>query len=155
MPEEAPKCVFCEIAAGRMPGEFVLQGEKIVAILDIHPIAPGHTLVLPRAHHEQFTDLPSDLAVELTWSTQEVAKMVVKATKAEGWNLLACNHPCAGQSVPHAHLHVIPRKADDGIRFNWSPAAYDEAAIAKMGRLIRGEEAPTDRIDTPPAEEKK
>ena len=130
-------CIFCQIIEGKIPAEKVQDSENVVSIMDINPVAPGHTLVLPRKHFELLTDLPGELMQELAGVSQNVAKSVMKATDAEGFNYLANNHKCAGQAIGHAHIHIIPRRTGDGIRFNWSPKPYPEGELEKIAGKIR------------------
>ena len=130
-------CVFCSILAGAIPAQKVHEDARCVAILDINPVAPGHALVLPREHHESWLDLPGDLAADLARTAQAVARGILKAAGAPGFNLLMNNHRCSGQAIPHAHFHVIPRKPDDGVKYGWptKPAVGDD--LAKMADRIR------------------
>lgn len=131
-------CIFCRILKGELPAQKVHEDARVVAFLDINPIASGHTLVLPREHHEMWTDLPPDLAADLARPAQVVARGVVKATGAEGFNLLMNNHRCSGQAIPHAHFHVIPRKTGDGVKFGWVTKPYPPGEIEKVAESIRG-----------------
>ena len=79
--------------------------DRTVAFLDINPVASGHVLVLPKDHFEMWTDLPADLVAGLAQAAQTVARGVVKAAGAQGFNLLMNNHRCSGQAIPHAHFH--------------------------------------------------
>jgi histidine triad (HIT) family protein len=130
-------CIFCKLLAGEFPSQKVYESERIVAILDINPVSLGHTLVMPRAHHEILTDLPGELASELVKAAQVVAQGVLKATGAEGFNLLMNNRRCSGQAIDHAHFHVIPRRKEDGIKFQWKTTKYAEGEIEKQGESIR------------------
>jgi histidine triad (HIT) family protein len=131
-------CVFCKILKGEIPAQKVYEDNRIVAILDINPVAQGHTLVLPKEHHETWTDLPADLAADLAKAAQTVARGVVKSTGAEGFNLLMNNKRCSGQAIDHAHFHVIPRKKDDGVKYNWQTRPYEPGQIEKVGDALRG-----------------
>lgn len=107
-------CIFCRIAAGEIPSTKIYENDKVLAFLDISPMERGHTLIVPRRHWATMADLPSgDPATEAVMSEWfRVARLVCKAAiKAFGGgaNLLQCNGPAAGQTVPHLHLHVIPR----------------------------------------------
>jgi histidine triad (HIT) family protein len=132
----AADCVFCRILKGEIPAQKVYEDARCFAILDINPVAPGHVLVMPRDHFETWTDLPADLLGDLAKASQKVAVAVKKSTGSEGFNLLMNNHRCSGQAIFHAHFHVIPRRTNDGIKFNWmtkpypSPAELDKAAGA-------------------------
>jgi len=130
-------CIFCKIVEGAIPSEKLSETPEIVAILDLHPISPGHALVIPKAHHELMTDLPGGLLTEAIREAQRVARAVVKATGAEGFNLLNNNHRCSGQSIAHAHFHIIPRKTGDGIRYNWNPTQYAEGEMSRMAGSVR------------------
>lgn len=130
-------CVFCRIVRGDLPAEKVAETPEIVSILDIHPIAPGHALVIPKAHYALLTELPGGLLTETIREAQRVARSVLRATGAEGFNLLNNSHRCAGQAIPHVHFHVIPRRTGDGIRFQWNPTEYPDGELARWGAKIR------------------
>ena len=121
-------CIFCRILKGEIPAQKVYDDPKSFAILDINPVAPGHVLVLPKDHHETWTDLPPDLAAELAKASQKVGMAVKKATGSEGFNLLMNNHRCSGQAIFHAHFHVIPRKTNDTVRYDWKTKPYASPA---------------------------
>ena len=130
-------CIFCQIIEGKIPAERVHESDNFVALLDINPVTPGHTLVMPRKHHETYADLPADLAKDLGALVQTISKGVMKSQDAEGCNLLINNHKCAGQAIPHVHFHIIPRKTDDGVRFNWQPKPYGDGEVEKIAGQIR------------------
>ena len=130
-------CVFCKILKGEISAQKVYEDPKTVAILDINPVSPGHALVMPRDHFEMWTDLPVDVASALSIAAQNVARAVVKATGAQGFNLLMNNHRCSGQAIPHAHYHVIPRKSDDGVKYAWPAKSYPPGEIEKSAEAIR------------------
>ena len=131
------ECVFCRILRGEIPAQKVHEDGRVVAILDINPVTSSHVLVLPREHYETWVDLPSDLAGDVARASQAVARAVMKAAGAEGFNLLVNNHVCSGQAIPHAHVHIIPRKTGDGIKFNWKTRPYEAGWIEKAAEAIR------------------
>ena len=133
----ASDCVFCKILKGEIPAQKVYEDAKTVAILDINPVAWGHVLVMPRDHFEMWTDLPAEVASSLSQAAQNVARGAVKATGAAGFNLLMNNHRCSGQAIPHAHFHVIPRKPDDGVKYQWPAKPYPQGEIEKAADAIR------------------
>lgn len=133
----ADDCVFCRIVRGEIPSQKVFENDQVVAILDIGPIAPGHTLVIAKPHVEAFTDLAPELLAELSRRTQEIARGVLRAMGAPGFNLLMNNHRCSGQAIPHVHWHIIPRKDGDGVRFNWAPNKYEGDQMARTADAIR------------------
>lgn len=130
-------CVFCRILAGDLPACFVRRDDRIAAFLDIHPVSRGHVLLLPVEHHAGWADLPADLAADLARASQAIARAAVAATGAEGFNLLQNTGRCSGQAVDHVHLHVIPRRSGDGIRYGWPAAAATPPDLERVAEGIR------------------
>ncbi len=136
MPDGAD-CVFCRIVRGELPAQRLAESLRSIAILDVAPIAPGHALVLPKAHHETLLDLPAHELGEYAEQVQVVARAVLAATGAEGFNVLQNNRACSGQAVFHVHWHVVPRKTGDGIRFGWNPRPYADGELERWGEKVR------------------
>ncbi len=107
-------CIFCGIVAGEIPSRTVYEDETTVAFLDANPLARGHTLVIPRAHHEHLSDLPADLAADVYDTLHELTGAAQEAVDADGANVGFNDGEAAGQEVPHVHGHVIPRFEGDG-----------------------------------------
>jgi histidine triad (HIT) family protein len=125
----AADCLFCAIVAGDVPGDLVLDTPDVVAFLDHRPLFKGHTLVVPRAHVVTLLDLDAPLRDEVFLRTQQVTAAVQAATSAVG-SFVAVNN-VVSQSVPHLHVHVVPRNPKDGLRgFFWPRQRYDDAAEA-------------------------
>jgi histidine triad (HIT) family protein len=117
-------CVFCDIIAGTLTAPVVLDDDVVIAFLDHRPVFPGHVLVVPKAHHETLTDLPPDLIDPLFERVQRIAKAVPEALGAQG-TFVAMNNKVS-QSVPHLHVHVVPRNKKDGLRgFFWPRTTYE------------------------------
>jgi len=117
-------CIFCEIVAGKRPAALVLDEDRFVAFLDIRPVFPGHTLLVPRQHVETLEVLPDDLAAPLADTARRLATAVRVGTGAEG-TFVAMNNTVS-QSVPHLHVHVVPRTRGDGLRgFFWPRTGYE------------------------------
>jgi histidine triad (HIT) family protein len=129
-------CIFCQIAAGRAPAERLLETDRVLAFLDIAPVHYGHTLVIPKLHCETFLDLPDDLWLEMGQVSRRVALALQKTLYARGFNLGMNNFAAAGQVVPHAHLHVIPRYLDDGLHL-FPQGSYQGQDMAGVGRQLR------------------
>jgi histidine triad (HIT) family protein len=112
-----PACLFCAIAAGDAPASVVHADDDVVAFLDTVPVNTGHVLVVPRRHAAGLVDLPVP-AGEAVWRAAHRIATVLRADPAwsEGVNLHLSDGEAAGQSVRHVHLHVIPRRTDDGLR---------------------------------------
>jgi histidine triad (HIT) family protein len=129
-------CLFCAIARGEEPAERVLQTEQVVAFLDIRPVFKGHVLVAPRAHHETLPELPADLLVPLFGAVQRIGAAVVDALDAHG-SFMAVNNTVS-QSVPHLHVHVVPRRRKDGLRgFFWPRSRYEPGEAAVYAERLR------------------
>jgi histidine triad (HIT) family protein len=116
-------CIFCRIVAGELPAARVYADAETIAFLDIAPIAKGHTLVIPRAHHAGIMDTPADVMGPVMATVRRVARAQRDALGAAGINVTQANGAAAGQVVPHVHVHVIPR-LDDGAARAWTPGAY-------------------------------
>lgn len=110
-------CVFCKIIRGEIKSEVVAESNSFIAILDIKPEVKGHTLVIPKKHYLNLLDIPNNLGDEMLKFTKQVASELMDKKYGDGFNLLMNNLEVAGQVVMHSHIHVIPRKEDDGIRF--------------------------------------
>ena len=107
-------CVFCAIAAGEAPARTVHRDAGVLAFLDANPLAPGHTLVVPEAHHERLEALPRDLATDLFGAVHRLLGPVRTAVDADGATVAVNDGRAAGQEVPHVHCHVVPRFDGDG-----------------------------------------
>lgn len=114
-------CLFCRLTAGEAEASVVYRDDIVVAAMDISPVNPGHVLVLPREHFVAITDLPSVDLVRMTQVAHALARAVRQAfPRTEGVNLMMSEGKAAAQSVPHSHLHVIPRITGDGMRLSAS-----------------------------------
>lgn len=107
-------CVFCKIVEGEIPADVVYEDEKVVAFLDANPLTEGHTLVVPREHVERVGDIPPDLAGPYFEPVPQIVDAVEEAVDADGATLAWNDGSAAGQEVPHAHLHIVPRWTGDG-----------------------------------------
>jgi histidine triad (HIT) family protein len=107
-------CIFCSIVAGDIPSRTVYEDDEVLAFLDANPLAPGHTLVIPKAHHERLNDLDDDLAGAVLGTLHDLVPVVEDAVDAPATTVAFNNGPEAGQEVDHVHGHIVPRFADDG-----------------------------------------
>jgi len=128
--------VFCDIVSGDSAA-LVYEDDDTVAFLDNRPIFPGHTLVIPRMHHETLADLPAELLSPLFANVQMLSRAVPAAVDAVG-TFVAVNNKVS-QSVPHLHVHVVPRRPKDGLKgFFWPRQRYrDDAHRAEVAEAIR------------------
>jgi histidine triad (HIT) family protein len=135
---EVSDCVFCEIAGGSLPAHVVVDETDLVAFLDARPVFEGHVLVIPRIHRADLLDCPPEELGRLLAAAQRVVAAVQEGLGAGGaW--VSINHRVS-QSVPHLHVHVVPRTKGDGLRgFFWPRTKYasEEAAAAVAGRIRR------------------
>jgi histidine triad (HIT) family protein len=130
-------CTFCDIAAGTLSSAMVLDEPEVLAFLDRSPVFPGHVLIVPRMHYETLTDLPAELLPIVFGAAQRIAFAVQQALGADGtW--VSMNNTVS-QSVPHLHVHVVPRKRKDGLRgFYWPRVKYpSEEAMHEVAASIR------------------
>lgn len=132
-----PNCVFCRIVAGQIPSFKLLEDAATLAFMDINPANDGHCLVIAKPHHATLYDLPPDLLAAVSATVLKVAKAVEAAVKPDGLNLVQSNGKGAAQSVPHFHIHVLPRRLGDDLRLNWQLKAGDRAAIATIAERIK------------------
>ncbi|MEP7024360.1 MAG: HIT family protein [Actinomycetota bacterium] len=130
-------CLFCAIAAGSVPAQIVLGDEVVVAFLDTRPVFKGHVLVVPREHYVTLPDLPPGLVGPLFTRVQRLAAAVKPAFGAQG-SFVAVNNTVS-QSVPHLHVHVVPRTKGDGLRgFFWPRVKYaSDAEAAEYAQRLR------------------
>jgi len=130
-------CVFCKIRDGQIPSAKVYEDDRTLCFMDINPLNTGHCLVVTKTHaatlHESAVeDLKSAIA-----TAQKVARALQQALTPDGLNMLQANGPAAFQSVPHFHLHLIPRWAGDGKGFDWAQVPGDRAAILGAADKLR------------------
>ena len=122
---EDKECIFCKIVKGEIKADIVYRDDNFIGFLDISPKTEGHTVIISRKHFRNLLDMPSSLGNEMLEAVKNVALDLIKNgkvkagslssdNKVSGFNLIANNEPAAGQVVFHAHMHVIPRKKDDG-----------------------------------------
>lgn len=131
-----PECIFCKIAAGENPSSKIYEDGEILAFLDIHPVNPGHALVIPKAHFENLASTPDEIAGKAVAAAKKIGLAIMHATASSGFNLSAANGAAAGQEVMHLHFHVIPRK-DRSEHRPWTQRAYAEGEAQKIAADIR------------------
>jgi len=130
-------CIFCKIINKEIPCSKVFENDKFMAFLDIKPAHKGHTLIIPKKHCKTFLDLPEDDAQEMIKISQDLAKAVLNAAGAEGFNVLMNNNKAAGQEIDHVHLHIIPRREGDNLSFGWDGEKYAEGEMEEYLSKIK------------------
>lgn len=128
-------CIFCKIISGELPSSKIYEDEHVVAFLDIRPTRPGHTLVVPKTHCSSMTDCDPKVLVQVIQAAQKIAPAVMKATGVDGFNLGVNNGESAGQIIFHLHMHVIPRKNNDGLHL-WPSKEYEEGEMMRIAEAI-------------------
>ena len=119
-------CIFCKIANKKIPAEIIYESDNFIGFLDIKQIAEGKTLIIPKQHFKTILDIPDSLGSEMLEAIKEVALSLIKQGKAQGFNLLVNTYEVAGQVVPHAHIHILPRKKGDGLKGLYLEEAEDK-----------------------------
>ncbi len=136
-------CIFCKIVAGEIPSTKVYEDDHVLAFMDIGPLVRGHTLVIPKTHFDPLADTPDDVLARVIAVVRRVARAQVDGLGADGVNIHQANGAVAGQVVPHLHFHVVPRFANDGHPWNWTPHPYaDPSEAAALAERIRNALAP-------------
>jgi histidine triad (HIT) family protein len=134
-------CLFCRIVSGELPAVVVFEDKDTLAFLDHRPLFPGHTLLVPREHHETLAELPPEQVGPLFKNAQTLARAVESAMEAEG-TFVAMNNRVS-QSVPHLHVHIVPRRRKDGLKgFFWPRTKYKtseemELVQQKIGAALK------------------
>ncbi len=126
-------CLFCQIVAGEIPSNKIYETDNVIAFLDINPVNPGHTLVVPKKHSENMLDADDAVLQEMIVVTKKVSQAILENfTEYNAFNLELNNGQIAGQVIPHLHWHIIPRTEDDGLK-HWPGKSYqgDEARIVQ------------------------
>ncbi len=137
--ETAADCIFCAIIAGKIPADKVFEDDETFAFVDINPTNEGHTLVVPKDHFENVYTVPPETWCRVMLTVQKMALAVRAGVNADGVNIIMNNEAAAGQIVHHAHVHVIPRHNDDGLK-HWQGKPYKSAAeSATVAEKIKGE----------------
>jgi len=125
------ECIFCKIVAGEIPSYKVYEDDKVLAFLDINPVASGHTLLIPKEHFRMMTDTPDELISHLYIRAKELMKVIKKAMNAD-YVVVSV----VGVDVPHFHIHLIPRNFNDGLAGFWPTKKYREGEAESIAKRI-------------------
>jgi histidine triad (HIT) family protein len=131
-------CVFCKIVAGQLPCLKLYEDEATIAFMDINPANPGHALAVAKGHYPTVAEIPPAALGAVAQTAQRVANAATKVLKPHGLSLVQANGEGAAQSVPHLHIHVIPRQRNDNLLINWQAVPGDRAAIEAIYEKIKG-----------------
>jgi histidine triad (HIT) family protein len=136
------ECIFCRIVAGTSACEEIYQDSTSLAFMDIHPANDGHCLVIPKSHFPTVFDMPPQAFAAVASAVAKVARAVNEVLQPGGVSLVQANGVVAGQTVLHVHVHVLPRRAGDGLLLNWDrdrkdDVTADSARIAGIAERLR------------------
>ena len=132
-----PDCVFCMIRDGKIPSAKVYDDQRTLAFMDINPLSRGHCLVVPKAHAATLYEVEAEDLKAAIVTAKKVGGAIRKALNPDGLNLLQANGAAAFQSVPHFHLHLIPRWTNDGKGFDWKEVPGNREEIMGTADRIR------------------
>lgn len=129
-------CIFCKIIKNEIGAAKVYEDSDTLAFLDITPVNPGHVLVIPKTHSENLHEIPDETLSKLAIVVKKIATNVKKAMRADGINIGMNNGKAAGQVVPHAHIHVMPRFEGDGYKL-WHGKTYSQGEMEEVAEKIK------------------
>jgi len=129
-------CIFCDILDGKLDGHFLYEGESHVAFLDKYPIDVGHSLVIPRQHHERITEMTPENVGKLFSLVPKIAKAILTAANADAFSIAQNNGRAAKQIIPHVHIHIIPRYNSRGTIWTKRQISND-SELEELAKKIR------------------
>lgn len=129
-------CIFCKIANGDIPAATLYEDEDFRVILDLGPAAKGHALILPKEHAANLFALPDEVAARALPLAKKIGEKLVKGLGADGFNVVQNNGECAGQTVFHFHMHLIPRYKGDTVNVTWTPGELTEQDREEILKLF-------------------
>ncbi len=135
----SPETVFDKIISGEIPCHKVYEDEKVLAFLDIGPLCPGHTLVIPKERARFLHELSDSSAAAIGRVLPRIARAMLKATGAESYNVLQNNGSAANQAVFHVHFHIIPKIEDTGLGLKWRPLTLIPEEAQRLSEVMRAE----------------
>lgn len=125
-------CIFCKLANHVFDTNIVYEDDTFTAILDASPANPGHTLILPKNHYQDIFEIDEETVGKAMKLGKKIAARMMDVLKCDGVNVIQNNKEAAGQSVPHYHLHIIPRYTDDGQKMLWTPGEVTDEIQKEM-----------------------
>ena len=131
-------CIFCKIAAGEIPSATLYEDDLFRVILDLGPASYGHALVIPKAHYTDLPALPDDLAGKAMILAKKIISVMQETLPCDGYNIVQNNGLCAGQTVFHFHMHLIPRRNGDQVGVSWHPGSLSDTDRDEILAKIKG-----------------
>ena len=130
-------CIFCKIANGIIPSNTLFEDDDFRVIFDLGPATKGHALILPKKHFENIYKIDDDTAAKAFVLAKKMAAAMTKAFDSDGFNIIQNNGECAGQTVFHFHMHLIPRYKDDNAIEFWKAGQADDAELKELVKKVR------------------
>ncbi|MDD7218485.1 MAG: HIT family protein [Clostridia bacterium] len=134
-------CIFCKIANGEIPAATLYEDEEFRVILDLGPASKGHALILPKTHAANIFELSDEMAAKAMILAKKMATVLTEALKCDGFNIVQNNGECAGQTVFHFHIHLIPRYQNDNVGITWVPGNLTdedkEEILSKVRAILK------------------
>ncbi|MDY4692995.1 MAG: HIT family protein [Blautia sp.] len=134
-------CIFCKIANGEIPAATLYEDEEFRVILDLGPASKGHALILPKSHAANIYELSDEMAAKAMILAKKIATVLTDALKCDGFNIVQNNGECAGQTVFHFHIHLIPRYQNDNVGITWVPGKLTdedkEEILSKVRAILK------------------
>ena len=131
-------CIFCKIANGEIPSKTLYEDESFRVILDLGPVTKGHALILPKDHYADLYELPEETAAGVMRLAKREMTLMTEKLNCDGFNLMQNNKEAAGQTVPHFHMHLIPRYRDDGQTLAMKPQSPTQEELEAVKNQIIG-----------------
>lgn len=129
-------CIFCDITAGKISSYKVYEDDKVLAFLDILPVHPGHTIIVPKRHVPDIEGLTDEELCAMTIAAKKIGKAILEGLDVKGYSILLDNKDAANQHVSHTHFHVVPRKEGDGLA-EWPQGGYDEGEAEEVLKKVQ------------------
>ena len=129
-------CLFCKLANGEIPTNTLYEDDMFRVIFDLSPATKGHAIIIPKEHYKNLYELSDEVAERVMLVAKKLAIVMTELFDADGFNLIQNNNECAGQTVFHFHLHLIPRYEGDKVNKFWNPGEADEEKLKEWSRQI-------------------
>lgn len=130
-------CIFCKIIKGDIPSNVIYEDDEFKVILDAGPVSRGHSLILPKSHYRDFYELPVDIAKDAIALAQKLMIDMTDKLGCDGFNIMQNNKEAADQSVPHYHMHLVPRYVDGQKLFSYKPMQFTPEEQKETAGLIK------------------
>ncbi len=132
-----PDCIFCKIVSVELPAAVVYEDGTVLVFLDVAPLSEGHLLMVPRDHYSKLSQVPPEVCGTMGALLPALGRALMQVTGVDGYNVLVNEGQVAGQVVPHVHVHLIGRKADDGLGYRWNAGGYPPGRASDLAAAFQ------------------